>query len=244
MTGDLRAVLLDMDGLLVNSEPLWFEAECSVMSRMGGSWTRADQLELTGGSLAHGVAVMRSKAPRPADPVTVGQWLVEGMTGLVASRGVALMAGAAELLAELAAAGIPRALVTSPPRRVMDAGIAATRLRFPVTGCGGGVNPGQPDPQPYLRAAALLGGGPARCVVLEDSPRGIAAAQAAGCPVIAVPSVPLPAGLTEAAPIGAVVASLCEVDLAILREAARVSRQSGPSSENSSPPRPPVTEKS
>ena len=198
MSARLRAVLFDMDGLLVDSEPLWFEAERTVMARMGGSWTRADQLELTGGSLGHTVGYLRAKALRPAEPALVGRWLVDAMAALVAGRGVPLMAGAAELLAEVAAAGIPSALVTSTQRRIMDAIIASAGLAFAVTVCGEDVRRAKPDPEPYLRAAALLGEAPGGCVALEDSPRGIAAAQAAGCPVIAVPSMPLPAGMADA----------------------------------------------
>jgi HAD superfamily hydrolase (TIGR01509 family) len=221
VTSGLRAVLFDMDGLLVNSEPLWFEAECAVMSRMGGSWTQADQLELIGGSLEHSIGYMRDKAPHPADPATVGRWLVDTMTHLVTARGVPLMTGAAELLAELAAAGIPRALVTSAQRPIMAAVMAITGISFPVTVCGDDVSRGKPHPEPYLRAAAMLGEAPGGCVVLEDSPRGIAAAEAAGCPVIAVPSVPLPP--VTAHPGRATVTSLREVDLARLREVARFS---------------------
>ena len=222
MTQALRAVLFDMDGLLVDSEPLWFEAERSVMARLGGPWTPADQLALIGGSLAHSVAYMRARAVRPAEPEQIGRWLLDGMADLVATNGVRLMPGAAGLLAELAAAGIRCALVTSAQRQIMDAVIDSTGLKFAVTICAEDVRRGKPDPEPYLRAAALLGEAPARCVVLEDSPRGVAAAQAAGCPVIAVPSVPLPAGL-----IVAVVPTLCEIDLAALRKAARASGQIG-----------------
>ena len=222
MTQALRAVLFDMDGLLVDSEPLWFEAERSVMARLGGPWTPADQLALIGGSLAHSVAYMRARAVRPAEPEQIGRWLLDGMADLVATNGVRLMPGAAGLLAELAAAGIRCALVTSAQRQIMDAVIDSTGLTFAVTICAEDVRRGKPDPEPYLRAAALLGEAPARCVVLEDSPRGVAAAQAAGCPVIAVPSVPLPAGL-----IVAVVPTLCEIDLAALRKAARASGQTG-----------------
>ena len=215
---ELRAVLFDMDGLLVDSEPLWFEAECAVMATMGGSWSRADQLELTGGSLGHSVGYMRARALRPAEPELVGQWLLDTMATLIAERGVPLMAGAAGLLAEVAAAGIPMALVTSAQRRIMDAVIARTGLAFGVTVCAEDVSHGKPDPEPYLRAAAALGQPPAGCVALEDSPRGIAAAQAAGCPVIAVPSVPLPAALSTARPGRAIVTSLREVDLARIRQ--------------------------
>jgi HAD superfamily hydrolase (TIGR01509 family) len=137
----------------------------------------------------------------------------------VADRGVPLMAGAAELLATLAAAEIPQALVTSAQRRIMDAVLASTGLAFGVTVCAEDVRRSKPDPEPYLRAAALLGEAAGECVVLEDSPRGIASAQAAGCPVIAVPSMPLPAGIAGEgdSPGRMVVASLREVDLARLR---------------------------
>ena len=215
----LRAVLFDMDGLLVDSEPLWFEAERAVMATMGGSWTRADQLELTGGSLEHSVGYMRARALRPAEPALVGRWLLDTMATLVAERGVPLMAGATELLAALDAAGIPKALVTSAQRRIMNAVLASTGLAFAVTVCAEDVRRSKPDPEPYLRAAALLGEAPGGCVALEDSPRGIASAQAAGCPVIAVPSMPLPGAMAGGGPPGApmVVASLREVDLAALR---------------------------
>jgi HAD superfamily hydrolase (TIGR01509 family) len=224
---ELRAVLFDMDGLLVDSEPLWFEAECSVMATIGGSWTRADQLELTGGSLEHSVGYMLARALRPAEPALIGEWLLDTMATLIAGRGVPLMAGAAELLAELAAAGVPMALVTSAQRRIMDAVIASTGLDFGVTVCAEDVSRGKPDPEPYLRAAAALGQPPAGCVALEDSPRGVAAARAAGCPVIAVPSVPLPAELGTARPGLAIVTSLQEVDLARIRQLVAVSTAAG-----------------
>jgi len=220
--GLLRAVLFDMDGLLVDSEPLWFEAECAVMATMGGPWTRADQVALTGGSLEHSVGYMAARALRPAEPAVIGEWLLDTMASLIAERGVPLMAGAADLLAELVAAAIPMALVTSGQRRIMDAVIASTGLAFGVTVCAEDVSRGKPDPEPYLRAAAALGHAPAGCVALEDSPRGIAAAQAAGCPVIAVPSVPLPAAPGLAWPGLEVVTSLQEVDLARIRQLAAV----------------------
>lgn len=221
MSGTLRAVLFDMDGLLVDSEPLWFEAERSVMARLGGRWSEADQQHLIGGSLTHSAGYMAQKASRPADPALIGAWLLDTMVALVSGREVPLMPGAASLLAELAAAGIPRALVTSAQRRIMDAVLASTGLVFDVTVCAEDVRRNKPDPEPYLRAAELLGAAAGECVVLEDSPRGVTAAQAAGCPVIAVPSMP---GMPDMPVPGGggsglvVVASLREVDLACLRQ--------------------------
>jgi HAD superfamily hydrolase (TIGR01509 family) len=214
VTHDLRAVLFDMDGLLVDSEPLWLEVEEAVMARMGGTWTSEDQRALLGGSLHASAGYMLGKAPAGAAVTReqVGRWLLDGMAGLLASRGVPMRPGARELVDAVAAAGIGRALVTSSQRRIMDAVLAATGLRFDVTVCGEDVRHAKPHPEPYLRAAALLGQPPGGCVVLEDSPAGIASARAAGCPVIAVPSVPL----TDSD--GVVTAgSLREADIALLQ---------------------------
>jgi HAD superfamily hydrolase (TIGR01509 family) len=188
MTG-ADAVLFDMDGLLIDSEPLWLEAETAVMARLGADWTTADQAQLLGGSLKRTVRYLMGKATRPASPELVAEWLMSGVSDLVRERGVPLQPGARELLAEVAAAGLPRALVTSSERRFMDAVLARTGLRFDVLVCANDVSMTKPDPEPYLLAAKLLGADPARCVALEDSPNGVASAEAAGCQVIAVPSL-------------------------------------------------------
>jgi beta-phosphoglucomutase-like phosphatase (HAD superfamily) len=71
----------------------------------------------------------------------------------------------------------------------MNAVLASTGLRFDVTVCADDVSVTKPDPEPYLLAAKLLGVDPARCVALEDSPNGVASAEASGCRVFAVPSL-------------------------------------------------------
>lgn len=206
MTGP-EAVLFDMDGLLIDSEPLWLEAETAVMARLGADWTTADQAQLLGGSLVRTVRYLMGKATRPASPAQVAEWLMTRVTELVSDRGVPLRPGARELLAEVAAAGLPHALVTSSERGFMDAVLAGTGLRFGVRVCADDVSATKPDPEPYLLAAKLLGTDPARCVALEDSPNGVASAQAAGCRVIAVPSlVPI-----EPAPGRTVVRSLADL---------------------------------
>jgi HAD superfamily hydrolase (TIGR01509 family) len=216
----LQAVLFDMDGLLIDSEPLWFEAERAVMARLGGEWGPADQEALLGGSLSRTVSHLLAKAPPgPGVPSRdeIARWLLDGMTGLMTARGVPLRPGAAGLLAQTAAEGVPYALVTASQRGIMQTALAVTGMSFPVTVCGEDVAVGKPAPDPYLRAAALLGADPGGCVVLEDSPAGIAAGQAAGCHVIAVPSMPLPGPW----PPGVVVAgSLAELSLSRLREVA------------------------
>ena len=211
--GELQAVLFDMDGLLVDSEPLWFEVECSVMARLDGRWSEADQQALIGGSLPRTVAYLLERAGRPASAEEVGRWLVDGMTSLLQSRELRVLPGARELLAEVRAAGIASALVTSSERPIMDAVLRQLDVAFSATVCADDVTRGKPDPEPYLRAASLLGADPRRCVALEDSPNGVASAEAAGCQTVAVPSlVPI------ADRPGRVVArSLSQVDLAMLR---------------------------
>jgi HAD superfamily hydrolase (TIGR01509 family) len=204
--GDL-AVLFDMDGLLVDSEPLWLEAETAVMARLGAGWTEADQRQLLGGSLARTVRYLLAKAAEPVPPEVVGEWLMSEIAGRVRDHGVPVRPGARELLASVAAAGLPRALVTSSQRRFMDTVLASTGMRFDVLVCAEDVSATKPDPEPYLLAAKLLDVDPGRCVALEDSPNGAASAQAAGCRVIAVPSlVPI-----EAAPGRTVVRSLLDL---------------------------------
>jgi HAD superfamily hydrolase (TIGR01509 family) len=211
----LQAVMFDMDGLLVDSEPLWFEAEAAIMARLGSPWGPADQQHLIGGSLARSTAYMQAKAAQPAPREVIGLWLVQGMADLVRARGVRVMPGALELLAEVKAAGLPHALVTSAEPDIMAAALDSIGVRFPVTVCAADVVRGKPDPEPYLRAAALLGVPPGRSVALEDSPTGITSAHAAGCAVVAVPSVPPPPGLAQLT-----VPSLRTVNLGTLREAA------------------------
>jgi HAD superfamily hydrolase (TIGR01509 family) len=212
--GELQGVLFDMDGLLVDSEPFWFEVECDVMARLDGKWSQADQRALIGGSLPRTVSYLLARAGKPASSEDVGRWLVDGMTSLLASRPLPMRPGAEKLLAEVRAAGIPHALVTSSERPIMDAVLKQAGVTFTATVCADDVSHGKPDPEPYLRAAQRVGADPGGCVALEDSPNGVASAEAAGCVLVAVPSlVPIPA-----APGRMVARSLAEVDLAVLRE--------------------------
>jgi HAD superfamily hydrolase (TIGR01509 family) len=209
----LAAVLFDMDGLLVDTEPLWFEAETEVMERLGGPWTTQDQAALLGGSMERSVGYLLARATTPAPPAAVERWLMEGMLAGAKAGRVTVLPGARELLAEVAAAGLPYALVTSSLRPFVEAVLAATGFRFPVIVCGDDVPVTKPDPAPYQLAAKLLDVEPGRCVALEDSPNGVASATAAGCLVVAVPSfVAVPA-----APGRLVVSSLTDVSLGDVR---------------------------
>ena len=202
-----------MDGLLVDTEPLWFETEGEVMARLGASWTKEDQERLLGGSMDNTVGYLLAKAARPAPPAEVARWMTDGMLKRAAEGRIVVRPGARELLEAVAAAGLPYALVTGSQRPFTEAVLASTALRFPVTVTGDDVARTKPDPEPYLLAAKLLDVDPASCVALEDSPNGVTSATAAGCHVVAVPSLlPIPP-----APRRLVVPSLSEITLETLR---------------------------
>ncbi|MGH3247968.1 MAG: HAD family hydrolase [Trebonia sp.] len=213
MPTDPEAVLFDMDGLLVDTEPLWFETEIEVMDRLGAPWTKEDQERLLGGSMDRTVRYLLSKATRPASPERVERWMSEGMLDRVRSGRVTVMPGVRELVTELSAAGLPCALVTSSLRPLAEAVLAGTGFRFTATVTADDVTRTKPDPEPYLLAAKLLAADPGKCVALEDSPNGVASATAAGCRVVAVPSF---AGIPPA-PGRLVVPSLSAVTLETLR---------------------------
>jgi HAD superfamily hydrolase (TIGR01509 family) len=209
----LEAVLFDMDGLLVDTEPLWFETEADVMARLGAPWTEQDQEQLLGGSMDNTVGYLLARATRPAPPADVARWMTEGMLRRAAEGRVVVRPGARALLDEVARAGLPFALVTGSQRPFTEAVLASTGFRFPVTVTGDDVTRTKPDPEPYLLAAKLLDADPGQCVALEDSPNGVASATTAGCLVVAVPTLlPVPP-----APRRLVVQSLTDVSLATLR---------------------------
>ncbi len=223
MTPAIGAVLFDMDGLLVDSEPVWYAVEVEVMARLGGGWSHEQQAACVGGPLGHTAEHMAALVGSDVDPRLVEGWLVEGMAERLAA-GVTLLPGAPELLDALATAAVPCGLVSSSYRRLVDlvldavdrtgpaAGRSPASAAFAVSVAGDEVSHGKPHPEPYLVAAARLGVDPASCVVLEDSLTGVASAEAAGCVCVAVPDlVPIPATATRP-----VLASLAGVDVAWL----------------------------
>jgi HAD superfamily hydrolase (TIGR01509 family) len=210
--GRLAAVTFDMDGLLVDSEPLWFVAESAVMARLGADWGPGDQHALVGGSLGATVSYLIARATEPAEPAVVGRWLIETMVDLVRTQPLTVLPGTADLISEVQAAGLPCALVTSSVPAVVDAVLGRLDVRFDVVISAADVTRAKPDPDGYLLAAAKLGADPRSCIALEDSPNGVAAAEAAGFRVVAVPSiVPVPTR-----PGRAVLSTLAGVTLAQL----------------------------
>ena len=188
----LQAVLWDMDGLLVDTEPLWTLAEHELAARLGGVFTAELKAAIVGTRLDVAVPRFLQHLGHPVTAAAVEEnaaWLLARMVELYASP-LPLRPGAAALLADVARAGVPQALVSSSFRVLVDAVLAHGTGPFALTLGGDEVGCGKPDPDPYLTAARLLGTDPRRCVVLEDSPSGVASGEAAGCAVVAVPSVP------------------------------------------------------
>lgn len=217
------AVLFDMDGLLVDTEHTWFEAESAVMARLGAPWGPEHQAVLVGGAIGSTVRYMLELAGSAAAPAQVERALLEEMLARLRA-GVTYRPGARELLLALRSAQVPCGLVSASYRGLVDAVLASVGPHhFAVTVAGDEVTRTKPHPEPYLRAAAALGLPPSSCVVLEDSPNGVAAGQAAGCVTVAVPSVvPI-----EPAPGRTVVRSLAEVDPARLGALVRSAHDGG-----------------
>ena len=209
----LQAVLLDMDGTLVDTEDFWWEAESGLLAELGHQLDAADRQVVVGGPMSRVVAHLLAVSGVPLTPEEVGPMINDRFAELV-GRGVPVLPGAVELLDELSAAGIPAVLVSASHRRIIDLvlkTLGAHHFAFSVAG--DEVARTKPYPDPYLAAAARLGADPARCVVVEDSPTGVASGEAAGCRMVAVPSVtPI-----EPAPGRTVLASLQQVDVALLR---------------------------
>jgi HAD superfamily hydrolase (TIGR01509 family) len=190
MSAGLEAVLFDMDGLLVDTEHCWAIAEREVMAWLGNPvWSDDDTAALVGGPLSRVARIMVERSGSDRSPEVVEQQLVDTMARLLES-GAEHRPGAPELLDDLAAHGVPCALVSSSPRSLVDAVLHDVGgEHFRTTIAGDEVPRTKPSPDPYLVACERLGVEPARTVVLEDSPVGVAAAEAAGCLVVAVPFV-------------------------------------------------------
>ncbi|ADP81769.1 HAD family hydrolase [Pseudofrankia inefficax] len=195
------AVLLDMDGLLVDTEHLWTISEEELAARYGREFTPRMKQAMVGHGIDTAVPLMLSMLGVDADPADAGRFLVERTVELFRTPGlVERRPGAPELLARLAEAGVATALVSSSFRSLMDPVLDTLgREFFTVTVAGDEVARRKPYPDPYLIAAAALGVDPARCVVLEDSTTGALAGLRAGCVTVLVPSMPNLPTLAEVA---------------------------------------------
>ena len=185
--GDLPAALLwDMDGTLVDTEPYWMDSETELIESFGGTWTRDDGLSVVGMGLWDSARVFQSRGvPWSEDEI------VSWMTTRVMERAHTSMPwrpGARELLAEARQRGIPTAMVTmSVHRMAAQIADAAGFDAFDEIVGGDDVSDAKPHPAPYLTAAERLGVDIRQCVAFEDSIPGVTSASASGAVTIAVP---------------------------------------------------------
>ncbi len=179
------AVLWDMDGTIVDSEPMWLAAEARLMTGAGVEFGPADHAELVGMALLTAAEVLRSRGVDLAAAEIVERLVTDVHAALL--REVPWLPGISELLGELARAGVPCALVTMSYRVLAEAVVAgAPAGTFAVIVAGDEVTQGKPHPEAYLRAAEALGVDPADCVAVEDSVPGVAAAYASGARTIGI----------------------------------------------------------
>jgi HAD superfamily hydrolase (TIGR01509 family) len=209
----LQAVFLDMDGTLVDSEGFWWDAEVEVFKDLGHVLDEAWRDVVVGGPMTRSAGFLIEVTGADIAVAELTVLLNEKFEERIGS-GVPLMPGAARLLTELAAHEVPTALVSASHRRIIDQVLVSLGPEnFGLSIAGDEVTRTKPHPDPYLLAASGLGVDPTRCVVVEDTATGVASAEAAGCRVVAVPSV----APIAAAPGRTVVRSLEEVDLVFLR---------------------------
>ena len=182
------AVLWDMDGTLVDTEPYWVEAEYALAERYGGTWSREHALNLVGNDLIESGRYIREHMGIDLEPSLIVEQLLDSVIASV-ERSVPWRPGAVELLARLRKHGVPCALVTMSYRRfvapILD-GLPGGTFAAVVTG--DAVLRGKPHPEPYLKASRDLGVDPGECLAIEDSNTGARSAEAAGCTVLVVPN--------------------------------------------------------
>lgn len=196
-----RAVLWDLDGTLVDSEPLWMDAESRIMEDHGLPWTHEDAMLMVGNALPDSAELLRSRGLR----LSVRQ-IIDTLIGDVVTRmatEISWRPGAKDLLRALNEAGVPQALVTMSEMPMADAVVENLGFDpFSIRVTGERVEKGKPDPEPYLMGLALLDsahGTPeapidaAHSVALEDSIPGTTSSLTAGLRTVGIPlHVPVP----------------------------------------------------
>ena len=185
------AVLWDMDGTLVDTEPYWMEAERELVEAYGGEWPEEHAKAVVGFDLLDSADYIREHGGVPLEPEAIVDHLLDGVIARLRGN-IPWRPGARRLLRELNHAGVPCALVTMSWRRMVDpvvAALAPGSFEAVITGDEGPSGHGKPKPTPYLMAADLCDADPRDCVAIEDSPTGVRSARSAGCRVLGVPNV-------------------------------------------------------
>jgi sugar-phosphatase len=218
----IHAVVLDMDGLLIDTEPVWRSAQTEVFGELGIELSESDMLGTMGRRVVEVVAHWRRHRPwpgaaggEPGDEEIAGR-IVDRMVAHVLARGEPMpgVSGAVHLLRRL---GLRVAIASSSSHRLIDAVCDRLRLGWIEVRCSADdVAHGKPAGDVYVEAAHRLGLSPDVCLAIEDSPNGVLAARAAGMRCLAVPD-PLIAGDPRFREAVRVLGSLEEFDERLLR---------------------------
>ena len=183
------AVLFDMDGTLVDTEPYWIAAEFDIVEMHGGTWSHEHAKALVGSDLLDSGAYIRRHGGVDRTPTEIVEMLLDRVVERIRAE-VPWRPGARELLGSVRGEGVDTALVTMSWKRFSDEVVNCLPSgSFTVSVTGDEVSQGKPHPEPYLLAAERLGVRADECVAIEDSPTGVRSALAAGCRVIGVPHV-------------------------------------------------------
>jgi HAD superfamily hydrolase (TIGR01509 family) len=181
------AVFFDMDGLLVDSEPLWLISETQMMAEYGYQWLESDQAACLGGPLDRVGSYMSGLIGGKRDGNSLTFEIVERMVDKFQGD-LPFMPGAIALIDDLTAHGVPLTLVSASPRSLVDAALSNFEVNpFVRSISSNDVKVSKPDPEGYLLAATSGGHEISNSLVLEDSLTGVTAAKASGAWVLAVP---------------------------------------------------------
>ncbi len=198
-----QAVIFDMDGLLVDSEPVWAVAETAMMAHRGKQSDPDIQRGLVGLRMRDFLAGMCTAYDLAETVADLSVDITARMIELIPQEVIA-RPGAPELLEYLYQHSVPCAIASSSPMAIIDATVNAQGWNryFQTHVCGDDVAEGKPAPDIYLEAARRIGFDPALCLALEDSPTGARAAVAAGltCYAVPDPSHTTPAAFAEVTP--------------------------------------------
>jgi HAD superfamily hydrolase (TIGR01509 family) len=183
----IEAVVFDMDGVLIDSEPVWERVRREFVAAHGGHWPAGAQHRLMGMSTAEWSAYMATDFGLDFTPAEVAERIIAGLAATYASH-LPLLPGAVDTVRALAAQW-PLAVASSSPASLIEVVLDAADLRsaFTATVSSEEVKRGKPAPDVYLEAAARLGVRPDACAAVEDSSNGLRSAASAGLAVIAIP---------------------------------------------------------
>ena len=206
------AVVFDMDGILIETEPIWDKVRRRLAAEDGLAWPESSTPIMMGLSTQEWAEHMTDVVGFPGTWEEVAQRVIDGMAGEYAGGGLPVLPGAVEAVRRMAGL-VPTAIASSSPRRLIDLVVARLDLAdaLTVTVSTEEVPRGKPFPDGYLKACELLGVDATRSVAVEDSTNGVRSAHAAGMAVVCVPPTFHPPAEDTLALCAAVLGSLDEL---------------------------------